>query len=378
LAPAAAVPVQARSAGARLRPSQVPATSVPDVLRRRGEPLSGQLKDEMQRRFLADFSDVRVHTDAAARASAAELGARAYTSGSHVVIGDGGADRHTLAHELTHVLQQRRGPVDGTDNGAGLRVSDPSDQFERAAEAGASPAMTAEPASAQAHSAQLTVQRYTDGEIKERLGSGPRLLNGRLSEQGDYFLDENGDLWVSDSAKAPRSSRATNSAATRQARPNRVTYFRYEPSGKFLKDCLHTAEEIMHQKKFKAEEDEVRSIVKATGAAFGAETAANKSAVMKSLKGDELVNEDAAPDVGEAYLIYETGQQEEGHYEYHAAAVVARDGDDTVTIEVLGGENAAKARTSRGKYSMYSTDESFHAFWKKDFANPVTIVIRPG
>ncbi|MFD0392119.1 DUF4157 domain-containing protein [Streptomyces nogalater] len=89
----------------------------------------------MEARLGADFSDVRIHSDAAARTSAAEVGARAYTSGSHVVIGEGGADRHTLAHELVHVIQQRQGPVAGTDNGAGLRVSDPADRFEREAEA---------------------------------------------------------------------------------------------------------------------------------------------------------------------------------------------------------------------------------------------------
>lgn len=89
----------------------------------------------METRLGADFSDVRIHSDAAARSSAAEVGARAYTSGSHVVIGEGGADRHTLAHELVHVIQQRRGPVAGTDNGDSLKVSDPADRFEREAEA---------------------------------------------------------------------------------------------------------------------------------------------------------------------------------------------------------------------------------------------------
>ncbi|WP_411147068.1 DUF4157 domain-containing protein, partial [Streptomyces sp. x-80] len=69
-------------------------------------------------------------------------GARAYTSGSHIVIGDGGADRHTLAHELTHVIQQRQGPVAGADNGAGLKASDPSDRFEREAEANATLALS--------------------------------------------------------------------------------------------------------------------------------------------------------------------------------------------------------------------------------------------
>jgi ABC-type oligopeptide transport system ATPase subunit len=69
-------------------------------------------------------------------------GTSAYTSGSHVVIGEGGGGKHTLAHELTHVIQQRQGHVAGTDNGAGLRVSDPSDRFEREAEANARAVMS--------------------------------------------------------------------------------------------------------------------------------------------------------------------------------------------------------------------------------------------
>lgn len=107
-----------------------------------GQPLDESTRTDMEARLGADFSDVRVHTGAAARVSAAEMGGRAYTSGSHVVIGDGGADRHTLAHELTHVIQQRHGPVAGTDNGSGLKVSDPSDRFEREAEATATRALS--------------------------------------------------------------------------------------------------------------------------------------------------------------------------------------------------------------------------------------------
>ncbi|WP_413095172.1 aldo/keto reductase [Streptomyces nitrosporeus] len=104
--------------------------------------MAAPLQQEMERRLGADFSDVRLHTGTTAQRSAAEIGARAYTSGNHVVIGDGGGDRHTLAHELTHVIQQRQGPVAGTDNGSGLRVSDPSDRFEREAEANARQALS--------------------------------------------------------------------------------------------------------------------------------------------------------------------------------------------------------------------------------------------
>ncbi len=110
-------------------------SSLHRVLRSAGQPLDESTRADMESRLGADFSDVRVHTDAAARDSAAEIGARAYTSGEHVVVRDD--DRHTLAHELTHVIQQRRGPVAGTDRGDGLAVSDPGDAYERAAEANA-------------------------------------------------------------------------------------------------------------------------------------------------------------------------------------------------------------------------------------------------
>ncbi|MFE2728199.1 DUF4157 domain-containing protein [Kitasatospora sp. NPDC059327] len=118
-------------------PDPVQRSAVHDVLRGAGRPLQGPVRAEMEGRLGADFSDVRLHTGAAAQRSAAEIGARAYTSGRDVVIGRGGGDRHTLAHELTHVIQQRKGAVSGTDRGDGLRVSDPRDSFEREAETNA-------------------------------------------------------------------------------------------------------------------------------------------------------------------------------------------------------------------------------------------------
>ncbi|WP_018681898.1 DUF4157 domain-containing protein [Actinokineospora enzanensis] len=116
---------------------------VHSVLSESGRPLDTPVREEMESRMGEDFSDVRVHTDTSAQRSAEEIGARAYTSGNHVVAGAGGLDKHTLAHELTHVVQQRSGPVAGTDNGSGLSISDPSDAFERAAEANAHRVMSA-------------------------------------------------------------------------------------------------------------------------------------------------------------------------------------------------------------------------------------------
>ncbi|MFF5155154.1 DUF4157 domain-containing protein [Streptomyces sp. NPDC000348] len=110
-------------------------SAVHDVLSTPGRPLEPALRTEMEARLGESFHDVQVHTGPEAAASADSVGARAYTSGSHVVLGRSGTDKHTLAHELTHVVQQRRGPVAGADDGAGLRISDPGDRFEREAEA---------------------------------------------------------------------------------------------------------------------------------------------------------------------------------------------------------------------------------------------------
>jgi hypothetical protein len=66
--------------------------------------------DVIQRAFgRHDISGVQAHTGPAAAASARDMGAEAYASGNHVVLGDRGADLHTVAHEAAHVVQQRGG-----------------------------------------------------------------------------------------------------------------------------------------------------------------------------------------------------------------------------------------------------------------------------
>jgi hypothetical protein len=51
---------------------------------------------------------VQAHTGAEAAASARAMGAQAYATGNHVVLGDR-TDLHTIAHEAAHVVQQRAG-----------------------------------------------------------------------------------------------------------------------------------------------------------------------------------------------------------------------------------------------------------------------------
>lgn len=79
------------------------------------KPLAPVVAGEMGQRFGEDFSNVRLHEGADAQASAEKLEARAYTFGEHVVLGrtaappDTSEGKRLLAHELAHVVQQRRG-----------------------------------------------------------------------------------------------------------------------------------------------------------------------------------------------------------------------------------------------------------------------------
>ncbi len=150
-----------------------------------GSPLEENTRTEMETRMGHDFSDVRVHTGGAADASSRSVQAHAYTVGSDIVFAagryqpDSDSGRHLLAHELTHVVQQRSGPVSGTPAGGGIQLSDPADSFERAAEANAHSVMS---------------QPYTDGDSAAipdpAAPGGPAATAQRTGEEG--FDEEEG------------------------------------------------------------------------------------------------------------------------------------------------------------------------------------------
>jgi Domain of unknown function (DUF4157) len=87
--------------------------AVYDVLHMPGQPLDEETRGFMESRFGHDFSSVRVHTDGRAGASARSVNAQAYTIGQEIVFGQSQYEpatehgRRLLAHELTHVIQQR-------------------------------------------------------------------------------------------------------------------------------------------------------------------------------------------------------------------------------------------------------------------------------
>jgi hypothetical protein len=90
-------------------------SSLRSTLARPGEPLPSSVQHFMAPRFGADLGGVRLHRGDDASALAKAAGARAFTLGSNVVFGRGEfrpssrEGQRLIAHELTHVLQQRSG-----------------------------------------------------------------------------------------------------------------------------------------------------------------------------------------------------------------------------------------------------------------------------
>ena len=95
-------------------PMEAPA-SVHAALAGSGVAMDAGLRAFFEPRFGQDFGHVRLHTDTVAAQSAQAVGAKAYTVGSDIVLGQGQYDaaseagRHLLAHELAHVTQNDAG-----------------------------------------------------------------------------------------------------------------------------------------------------------------------------------------------------------------------------------------------------------------------------
>ena len=138
-----------------------------------GSPLESSTRSYLESRMGQDFTDVRIHTGAKADTSAKSINAQAYTVGNDVVFAAGKfapetpGGMHTLAHELTHVVQQRSGPVAGTPVAGGIRLSDPSDSFEQAASRNADSVMAPQPAATASAGGEASVQRATEDQEEE-------------------------------------------------------------------------------------------------------------------------------------------------------------------------------------------------------------------
>ncbi|WP_449044760.1 eCIS core domain-containing protein [Paracoccus versutus] len=107
-----------------------------------GAALPASLRARMETGFGASFSDVRIHTGGAAAQATGRARAQALTSGSDIAFAPGRyrpgstAGDSLIAHELAHVVQQRRSGGGGAVQAKSL-VSNPGDAAETAADTAA-------------------------------------------------------------------------------------------------------------------------------------------------------------------------------------------------------------------------------------------------
>src|ERR1700694_4001948 len=162
-----------------------------------GSPLDRDTRGFMESRLGADFSDVRVHSDGKATESARSVQAHAYTVGNDVVFQsdkyapESDSGKRMLAHELTHVVQQRSGPVDGTPAPGGIQISHTAGRVEQAAESRAARVMSSTPAPATtaAGNAPASIQREGEeddelqGSFVQRAGEEDEELQGAFVQR---------------------------------------------------------------------------------------------------------------------------------------------------------------------------------------------------
>ncbi|HWE57036.1 MAG TPA: DUF4157 domain-containing protein, partial [Acidimicrobiales bacterium] len=104
-----------------------------------GRPIDRSVVDMVRDATGDDASGIQVHEGEKAAEAARSVDAEMFASGKHIVA-PSGLDVSTregafkTVHEVHHIVnQQAKGPVEGTDTGDGLKISDPGDRHEQEA-----------------------------------------------------------------------------------------------------------------------------------------------------------------------------------------------------------------------------------------------------
>jgi len=133
-----------------------------------GQALGTEVRAQMEPALGADFGGVRVHAGGQADALNRSLNARAFTTGQDIFFKQGeyspgsSGGRELLAHELTHVVQQR-----GDEIQRKLTLSQSGDRYEQAADWVARAMMQREPHLAPEGVGSKLVQRQPEEEEED-------------------------------------------------------------------------------------------------------------------------------------------------------------------------------------------------------------------
>jgi hypothetical protein len=150
-----------------------------------GSALDDATRADLEPALGSDFSDVRVHTDSQADSLNRAVSAEAFTTGKDIFFragnyNPGSADgRKLLAHELTHVVQQRSAPaqsdltVSSPEDSAEKEASSVADSLDAAPSAAPAPVARAEVPEEEEQLATSRLERADVPEEEEQLAMSP-------------------------------------------------------------------------------------------------------------------------------------------------------------------------------------------------------------
>jgi len=194
----------------------------------------------MEARLGHDFSDVRIHVDAKAGASARAVKAQAYTVGRDVVFAAGAMapynrrSRHVLAHELAHAMREPRGATAARR----LAVSRPDDASEQAAERVAARVLTGtgSPGHGPAQSAGSAPSRL------HRLGANAGCTAAEAADIHQAIFDARG--WLAKAVSAMGES-PLGERARRSLRRNFGPTYGVEANRELIRNRLVAARSVL-------------------------------------------------------------------------------------------------------------------------------------
>lgn len=108
-----------------------------DSMRGGGNGMDSSFRERMESGFGQDFSDVRIHQNPQSDVLNRQMTAKAFTTGSDIFLRSDAStsDQHLMAHELSHVVQQRSGAGGGGPMTAGPADDPLEHEADRTADA---------------------------------------------------------------------------------------------------------------------------------------------------------------------------------------------------------------------------------------------------
>jgi len=173
---------------------------VHEVLRSPGQPLDAATHEFMEARFGRDFGHVRVHGGSRAAESARSVSALAYSVGENIVFNGAGyspgteSGRWLLAHELTHVLQQR-----SSEPMIQRQPAKPADAEQRAIEVEARACVSKDE--------QGALETLDNLDMRDLLNVTAKLFDNYQAGKGCAFGTLNADLYLT--PPTPETKEAT-------------------------------------------------------------------------------------------------------------------------------------------------------------------------